>query len=63
MADHEEFGQSVRSSIMDEKDKENESPAQDKKSRSNKNILIIKLNRLYSGYHHWNSIIYNSQRQ
>jgi hypothetical protein len=41
MADHEEFGQSVRSSIMDEKDKEIESPTQDKKSFFNKNTLII----------------------
>ena len=41
MADHEEFGQSVRSSIMDEKDKEIESPTQNKKSFFNKNTLII----------------------
>ena len=41
MADNMEFGQSVRSSIMDEKAKDNEFPSQGKISCSNKNKLII----------------------
>ena len=41
MVNNEEFGQSIRSSIMDEKDKEDENPTQDKKFFSNKKTLII----------------------